>query len=287
MVTLGPIGIAASGLAADHPDAEIDLARKAEAAGYSTVWLAGGQGNNLPVIDRVVRATERIQVASGILSVDVVPAREVARAYADLEKAAPGRFVVGLGGAHGPRPLRTLNSYLDDLDGPDSPAGDGHGDAGAPVVPATSRVLAALGPAVLALARDRAAGAYPYLVTPEYVEQARATLGPGAALAVLLTVVPETDPATARAAATAGLSFLRTVPGYHRNFLRMGFTDSEIADLDTRFVDAVTAWGDLDTIVTRIGEYHTAGADQVVLRLSGEAEYFERWLRRFAEALLP
>lgn len=275
MVTLGPIGIAASGLAADHPDAQIDLARKAEAAGYSTVWLAGGQGNNLPAIDRVVRATEHIQVASGILSVDVVPAREVAQSYTDLEKSAPGRFVVGLGGAHGPRPLRTLNSYLDDL------------DTEAPVVPAASRVLAALGPAVLALARDRAAGAYPYLVTPEYVEEARATLGPGAALAVLLTVVPESDPATARAAAAEGLRFLRTVPGYHRNFLRMGFTDSEITDLDARFVDAVTAWGDLDTIVTRIREYHTAGADQVVLRLSGEAEFFDRWLHRFAEALLP
>ena len=28
---------------------------------------------------------------------------------------APGRFVVGLGGAHGPRPLQTMAAYLDQL----------------------------------------------------------------------------------------------------------------------------------------------------------------------------
>jgi probable F420-dependent oxidoreductase len=275
MVALGPVGVAVSGFSADHPDAEIDIAREVEALGYSTLWLPGGQGNNLPVIDRVVRATDRIQVASGILSVDVVPAREVAQAYADLEKTSPGRFLVGLGGAHGAQPLRTLNSYLDSL------------DTEAPVVPAASRILAALGPAVLGLARERAAGAYPYLVTPEYVEGARATLGPGSALAVLLMVVPETEPAAVRAAVAEPLRFLGAVPGYRGNFLRMGFTEREIADVDDRLVDAVTAWGDLDTIVTRVREYHAAGADQVVLRITGGNNPSAVWFRRFAEALLP
>lgn len=70
-------------------------------------------------------------------------------------------------------------------------------------------------------------------------------------------------------------------------FLRMGFSESEIAGFDARLVDAVPAWGDLDTIVGRIREDHAAGADQVVLRLTGAAEYFDIWLHRFAEALLP
>ncbi|WP_026311223.1 TIGR03620 family F420-dependent LLM class oxidoreductase [Parafrankia elaeagni] len=286
MVTLGPLGIAASGLAADRPDAEIVLAREAEAAGYSTVWLAGGQGNNLPVIDRIVRATGRIQAASGIIPVDVVPAAEVARTYADLEESFPGRFVVGLGGAHGPRPLRSLNAYLDTLDGRD--AGTSAGS-----VPASSRVLAALGPAVLALARDRASGAYPYLVTPDYVGKARATLGAGPALAVLLAVIPEVDPATARATAAESLRFFVTTPGYRRSFLRMGFTEPEIDGLEPRFLDAVTAWGDVDSIVARVREYHAAGADQVVLRITGDAGGdkgsgpFGGLLRRFAEAILP
>ncbi|MEX5631698.1 TIGR03620 family F420-dependent LLM class oxidoreductase [Parafrankia sp. FMc2] len=285
MVTLGPIGIAASGLAPGLPGAEVDLAREAEAAGYSTVWLAGGQGNNLPVIDRVVRATGQIQVASGIIPVDVVPAAEVARTYAELEESFPGRFVVGLGGAHGPRPLRTLNAYLDILDGREAGTSAG-------IVPASSRVLAALGPAVLTLARERASGAYPYLVTPDYVRQARATLGAGPALAVLVAVIPEADPDSARATAAESLRFFVTTPGYRRSFLRMGFTEPEIDGLAPRFLDAVTAWGDVDSIVARVREYHAAGADQVVLRITGDAGGdagsgpFGGLLRRYAEALL-
>ncbi|MCK9901164.1 TIGR03620 family F420-dependent LLM class oxidoreductase [Frankia sp. Cpl3] len=295
MVTLGPLGIAASGLVADRPDAEIALAREAEAAGYSTVWLAGGQGNNLPVIDRVVRATERIQVASGILSVDVVPAGEVARTFAGLERAFPGRFVVGLGGAHGPRPLRTLNAYLDILDSPDGPDSSGgtaeRHDGELRGVPASARVLAALGPNLLALARDRASGAYPYLVTPDYVAQARGALGTGPALAVLLPIIAETDPATARATAADSVRFFGTIPGYRRNFLRMGFTEPEIDGLAPRFLDAMTVWGDFDSIAARLREYHTAGADQVVLRFTGDAGkdagVGSGLLQRFAEALLP
>src|SRR5215204_5485802 len=50
----------------------------------------------------------------------------------------------------------------------------------------------ALGANMLALARDRAGGAYPFLVTPSYVTDARATLGADKTLAVLLMVMPTT-----------------------------------------------------------------------------------------------
>src|SRR5262249_23030592 len=147
------------------------------------------QQNNLPLISRVVRATRQIQVASGILPVDAVSAATVAAGYADLESTNPGRFLVGLGGAHGPQPLQTLNAYLDAL------------DASVPGVAASARVLAALGPRMLALARDRSAGAYPFLVTPDYTQTARSILGDGKLLAVLLMVVPESDPLHARSLA--------------------------------------------------------------------------------------
>ncbi|MCK9896805.1 TIGR03620 family F420-dependent LLM class oxidoreductase [Frankia sp. AgB32] len=274
MVTFGPVGVTYSAQPTDDHDLGIAFAHEAESLGYSTLWLPGGQGNTLPAIDAVVRGTERIQVASGIIPVDVVPAPEVAQLYAELEQAAPGRFAVGLGGAHGPRPLRTLGAYLDRLDSEE------------PVVPAASRILAALGPGMLNLARERAAGAYPYLVTPEYVAGVRATLGPDKALAVLLAVVPGADADTAREIARQPLRFLTTVPGYRNNFLRMGFSESELASLADRLVDAVVAWGDLDTIVARVGEYHAAGADQVVLGNLGDWNGPGGWLGRFAEALL-
>jgi probable F420-dependent oxidoreductase len=150
-------------------------------------------------------------------------------------------------------------------------------------VPRSELILSALGPRMLELARDRASGAYPYLVTPEYVASAREILGADRQLAVLLDVVPEPDAARAREIVRAGsLSFLRTIPGYNANLRRMGFGDDDIDGLSDRLIDAVTAWGDLDTIVRRIGEYHAAGADQVVVQLNGLPT---EWVSRLAEAV--
>ena len=74
-------------------------------------------------------------------------------------------------------------------------------DAAEPPLPADARVLAALGPRMLALARDRTAGVHPYLVPPEHSAQAREIVGPDALVATEQAVVLETDPAKARAIA--------------------------------------------------------------------------------------
>ncbi len=129
------------------PDAAVELER----LGYPAIWLRGGELDALGQIADVVRATRHVRVSTGIISVDRFDHDSVAGLYTDLEGTHPGRFVVGLGGAHGPNPLQTLNLYLDALDAS---------------VPRTSRVMAALGSRMLALARDRAAGAFPVLVTP-------------------------------------------------------------------------------------------------------------------------
>jgi len=184
MTTLGPIGLASSYPYTDDAAVVADEAQRVESLGFSTLWRSG----NLPMLDAAVRATARIQVATGIIPVDSVPVTDVIETYRSLQRDHPGRFVVGLGGAHGARPLKTLNAYLDALD-----------DAG---IAPDSRVLAALGPNMLALARDRADGAYPFLVTPSYVADARAALG-DKTLAVLVMVMPTTDREAARRAAAA------------------------------------------------------------------------------------
>ncbi|HLU55941.1 MAG TPA: TIGR03620 family F420-dependent LLM class oxidoreductase [Pseudonocardia sp.] len=268
MATFGPLGGALSDLNSADPATAAATARELERLGYSTLWLAGRQENNLPQIANVVRATSRIGVASGILSVDVVGAAEVTAAYTALEQTNPGRFLVGLGGAHGPKPLATLNAYLDEVE---------------PVVPRSRRILSALGPRMLELARDRAAGAYPYLVTPDYVAAARQILGDGARLAVLVDVITETDPARAHESARGGgMRFLTGLPTYAGNLRRMGFGADDISALSDRLLDGVTIWGDLDAIVRRIGEYRTAGADQVVVQLG---RLSREWWARLAEAV--
>jgi probable F420-dependent oxidoreductase len=267
MTTLGPIGLASSNPYTDDATVVTNEAQRVEGLGFSTLWRSG----NLPMLDAAVRATTRIPVATGIIPVDSVPAADVISTYRSLQRDHPGRFIVGLGGAHGAQPLKTLNGYLDALD-----------DAG---VAADSRVLAALGPNMLALARDRAGGAYPFLVTPSYVAAARAALGADKTLAVLVMVLPTTDRDAARQAAATPLNFLTTVAGYRRNLLRQGFSESDIDDVSDRLLDGITAWGDLESIAARVGEYRAAGADQVVVRLLG-ADDEHAWQARLAEALI-
>ncbi|MEU4668368.1 TIGR03620 family F420-dependent LLM class oxidoreductase [Amycolatopsis sp. NPDC023774] len=258
MSELGPLGAATPAFGITDSAAAVDAAVRLEELGYSTLWVPGGQGDNLALVPDLVRATRRITVANGILSVGQVPADAVATVYRSLAAAHPGRWLPGIGGAHGPRPLATLSAYLDEL--------------GAEV-PASRRVLSALGPRMLELARDRASAAYPFLVTPDYVASARELLGPGTGLAVLVTVVAEPDPARARDLVRGGsLRFLAGVPGYAANFRRMGFTPADVADLSDRLVDGVAVHGSFDTVVARLREYLAAGADQVVVSPDGLPE---------------
>jgi probable F420-dependent oxidoreductase len=249
-LSLGPVGIALN-VSAD--DTYLKEAAELEQLGYSTIWLPGGQIDSLGRIAAIVRATTSVPVASGIIPLDVYEPAAVRQLYAELQASAPGRFVVGLGGPQKPRPLGPLNDYLDQL------------DRGEPPVPAGRRILAALGPRKLELARDRAAGAVPLLVTPAYTEEARRILGGASTLIVSQMLVLDTDATRAREAARIPLSFLSGVRGYRGNFARMGFTDSDIAGLSDRLVDDLVIWGSPGRIVARIREHLDAGADQVAL----------------------
>lgn len=272
MGSMPTVGLAGSKVGFHNLDDAADQAREAESLGYSSLWIPGGRANLMPMLAAAVRSTESIQVAPGVISVDRVKPDDVVATFDELHQDYPDRILVGLGGAHGQRPLGTLNGYLDHL------------DSGG--VPAQSRILAALGPKMLALARDRAAGAYPFLVTPSYVESARATLGPHRQLIVLLMVIPMTDRSAARRAAAAALSFFTTSPDYCNSLRRQGFTESEIDSIAPRLVDSVTASGDVDAIASRVADYHAAGADQVVLRITGVDDDEALWRQRLAPAVV-
>ena len=247
---LGPVGITVP-VSADG--GHLKEAAALEELGYGALWLRGGQIDSLSRITEVVGATSAVPVVPGIIPVDVYQPAEVTRLYAELQARAPGRFIAGLGGPQVPRPLRPLHDYLDQLD---------HGE---PPVPASRRILAALGPRKLEIASDRAAGAVLLLVTPDYVRTARRTLGPQATLAVSQMVVLQADAARAREAARGSLRFLSGVAGYRASFARMGFTGSDIDGLSDELVDGLVAWGTTETITARVNEHRQAGADHVAL----------------------
>lgn len=268
-LAIGPVGVA-TGL--DSSPASLSAAAAAEDLGYPTIWLAGGRLPGLQTIVDVVQATNTLTVVSGILAVDTYSPNDVAATYARVEADHSGRFIVGLGGARGPRPLATLNAFLDQLD----------------AVPREARILAALGPRMLELARERTAGGYPFLITSEYTAQARAVLGDDPTLAVQQVVVVETDADRARAVAREPLAFLSKLPGYAASLARMGFTADEINRLDDRLVDALTAWGSPSRIAEHITEQREAGADHVAINvLTGVAgqQPIEQW-RTLADVLL-
>ncbi|GLZ03718.1 LLM class F420-dependent oxidoreductase [Actinomadura sp. NBRC 104412] len=247
---LGPIGVTLD----VRPDGgHLDDAAMLESLGYSTLWIVGGQLATLDPLRDVIGATRTVPVGSAIIPARVYAPEDVVALRRDLETSHPGRLITGLGGAHGDHPLRTMNAYLDSLDAADPP------------VPAAARMLSALGPRMLELSRDRAAGAVPLLVTPEFTADARRILGDEATLAVMEYVVLESDPRLARDTVREPIGFLTRVGGYPKNLRRMGFTEEDIAGLSDRLIDGLVAWGDLDTVTARLKRHLDAGADQVVL----------------------
>jgi probable F420-dependent oxidoreductase len=272
---LGPVGVT---LTSGPWERLLGVAPELEAMGYSAIWVSGGQISDLGRLADVVRATEKIPVGPAIIPVVRHPAEAVATLYTQLHTTNPDRLIVGLGGAHGPRPLQIMGDYLDHL------------DTVPPTVPAARRVLAALGPRMLQLARDRAAGALPLLMTPTATVQARTALGPDATLIVQLCAVLDTDPARARQAARNVIGFLRDVTGYRLHLRRLGFSEDDITQLSDHMVDALVAWGDPGAVTARVTEHLAAGADQVALTVlpSGSRDTVrpEEW-RDLADALLP
>jgi probable F420-dependent oxidoreductase len=282
-MALGRVGVWSTGLRSEDPDARdqiVDASAELEELGYGAIWLGGSPGveHALPILE----FTSRIVVATGILNIWAHDAGTVARQHAEVTAAYPGRFLLGLGVSHSAmvadyrRPYSAMVKYLDDL------------DAAVPPVPRNERVLAALGPRMLELARDRALGAHPYLVTPDFTAHAREILGKGPLLAPEVKVVPEADPDRARARARAHLAIYLQMQNYTSNLLRLGFAEDDLLDGGSdRLIDATFAWGDLETIRKRIIAFHDAGADHVAVQVvtEGRLDLPRREWRELAEVL--
>jgi probable F420-dependent oxidoreductase len=198
-VALGRTGIWTVGLTALDVGALDEAAREIEELGYGTIWSgeAPGLRDVFTQALALLGATERLAVASGIMNIyfrDPGTANAASRTVAALH---PGRFVLGVGVSHQPliegmlglkygKPLATMRTYLGAMEA----APFGAPEARTPGPPV---LIAALGPKMLELARDRTQGSHPYLVTPEHTRGAREILGTGKTLAVEQGVVLTTD----------------------------------------------------------------------------------------------
>ena len=253
-------------------DGVVDFAKRIEAMGYSALWLpeAGGR-DPVALAARLLDHTSQLVVATGIANIYARDAAAMKAAQYTLAEQSGDRFLLGIGVSHrllvedvrghsyGP-PLGAMRAFLDAYEAAD------YGAVAPDARPLT--VLAALGPRMLELARDRADGAHPYMVTPEHTRMARATLGPDRLLCTEQKVLLESDRAKAFSISrsAAALAMGLTLPNYRRSLMRLGFEEADFENgLSDRLVEGVVAMGEAAEIESRLTAHVEAGADHVCI----------------------
>jgi probable F420-dependent oxidoreductase len=243
-----------------------DIAVHLEHFGYGTLWLGGSPDGQLDLADELLGVTGRLTVGTSIVNIWKDDAATVARSFERLSQRHDGRFVLGIGAGHREatqeyvKPYEALAAYVDRLLELQ--------------VPADRLMLAALGPKVLALARDRSGGALPYLITPEHTRQAREILGPVPVLAPEHKVVIDTD---RERALQLGRRRVRNpylgLVNYTSNLSRLGFTDDDLTgDGSDRLIDALVAHGSAQQVAGQVSAHFAAGADHVAVQLLTETD---------------
>ncbi|MBV9993765.1 MAG: TIGR03620 family F420-dependent LLM class oxidoreductase [Caulobacteraceae bacterium] len=236
-------------------------AAELDGLGFGAIWVPGGVGGDiLGDMDRLLTAAPRAVIATGIVNVWKHEPAEIGTWWRGLPPERQARVMLGLGISHGPligesygRPIETMAAYLDKLD--------------AEGVAVERRCLAALGPKMLDLSRERSAGAHPYLTTPEHTRVARQRLGPDALLAPEQGVILETDAGRARQIARGALGLYMRLPNYVNNWRRLGFSEADVTGPSDGLLDALFAWGGLDRIAERVEAHLAAGANHVCLQV--------------------
>ncbi len=258
---IGRVGVWAMDLRFGDTAAIDEAAVELETLGYGALWIPGGIDDAvLGDVDRLLSKTKKIVIGTGIINIWKQSAADVAAWWKGQSAERQARVWLGIGVSHAPligddwmKPIAKTRQWLD--------------EASAAGLPADAMCIAALGPQMLELSRDRTGGAHPYLVTPEHTAAARAILGAGKQLAPEQGVVLESDPDTARALARGALQFYTSLPNYANNWRRYGFTEEDISTVSDRLVDGLFAWGGAEQIAARVKAHHDAGADHVCIQV--------------------
>jgi probable F420-dependent oxidoreductase len=275
---LGRVGIWTSYRAIGSERAE-EAAKLVEDLGFGALWLGGSP--RLPQVRPLLAATERLVIATGIVNVWAYEPADLAAEYAELPSVLADRLLVGIGIGHREatseyaKPLATMRAFLDGL------------DAAAQPLPRERRCLAALGPRMLELCRERARGTHPYFVPVAHTRFAREQVGEHGLVAPELACVLDTDSGRARATARRYAETYLGLSNYTSNLLRFGFTSEDIAGGGSdRLIDAVIPHGGAEEIAAVVGAHLAAGADHVCLQPVGPEGIPSREWTALAAALV-
>jgi 5,10-methylenetetrahydromethanopterin reductase len=199
----GPIGLSIASHSGLAPARIGELAAAAERAGFGAVFVAEGHGDALALCHPVAAATRRVRVGTAVANAALRPPVLAAKTAAQLDQAADGRFILGIGvgnpvmngrfGIAPFRPLQMVEEYVAVVRAvlAGSPAGHAGGLFRTGMIPLDSPpvradlpiYLGALGPRMLELAGRIADGVVLNLVSPAQAGEAAGLVRAAAAAA--------------------------------------------------------------------------------------------------------
>ena len=268
------------------------MAHELEALEYAAMWIPEAWGREaFTSSGLLLAATSTLTIATGIANIFARDAVSTANAAKTLNAAYEDRFVVGLGVSHRhlverlrgheyTTPRAAMEAFLSAMDAAPMYAPEGERRY--------ARVIAALGPKMLAVGAQHADGVLTYLVTPEHTALARGAAGDtfvGVEQAVVLGQSREEFLQRAH----EHLEFYTGLENYKNSWRRLGFDDEDfVRGGSTRLCDALVVHGDEAAVLERVNIHRAAGADHVCLQVLGTDRLqvpLDDW-RRLAPALM-
>jgi probable F420-dependent oxidoreductase len=253
-------------------------ARAVEDAGLGTIWIGGSP--RLAEMRPLLEASENLVVGTSIVNIWGYDPADLVVEYAELEADFPGRTCVGIGVGHPEatsdykRPLTSLEAFLDGIDGAAAP------------IPVDRRIIAALGPKMLAKSKERSLGTIPYFTSVDHTRFAREAVGPDALVIPEIACVLDEDVERARATAREYAKLYLGLSNYTNALLQHGFEPADIEGVGSdRLIDHVIPHGTAADIAAAARAHVEAGADHVALQTIGsDGVPAEEW-RALAAAL--
>jgi probable F420-dependent oxidoreductase len=255
------------------------LARRVERLGFGTFWIGGN-----PSVSDVASAlddTSNMVIATGIINMWHLSPADVEIGWLSLSQAQRERCLLGIGAGHPElingfeSPVAKLTSYLNELDAAERP------------VPIGNRIIAALGPKMLALAAERSMGTHPYFVPPEHTRMARQQLGTGPTIAPEVAVVLDSNSARARDIARVYASKYLSMKNYRTNLLRIGYSEADLEDGGSdALIREIVPFGPPLRIAEVVRAHFDVGATHVCLQVLGNQGTKEECYEALAETLL-
>ena len=254
--------------------------------GFRRVWMTQMpyEPDLLTALGIVLREVDTLEVATGVVPIQVQHPMQLAQRALTLSLIGDGRFILGLGMSHRvvteqmwgisfDKPVRRMREYLDGLlpllaGEPADAVGETVSTRGAlqiPGAPTPDVYIAAMGPQMLRLAGRRSAGTVTWMTGPKTLAEhvgptlreaaAEAGRADGAVRVVATLPVSVTDDAAgARAQAAEQFAMYAHLPSYRAMLDREGFAGPEDAAII----------GDEQTVANRLDELSASGVDEFV-----------------------